>query len=113
MSNYAIHTDIKHGPLELIDVAAIGRDNDPWFNQSLCRVNDCVVRVGVLEGEFHWHHHDEEDEYFYVVAGRLLIDVGDKTVELSRARVFWCRSRSSTVRALPSARSCSCLKVPV
>ena len=88
MSNYAIHTDIKYSPLELIDVDALGRENDPWFNQSLCRVNDCVVRVGILEGDFHWHHHEEEDEYFYVVEGKLLIDAGEDTVELDPGQSF-------------------------
>jgi oxalate decarboxylase/phosphoglucose isomerase-like protein (cupin superfamily) len=34
-----------------------------------------VVRLGVLQGEFHWHKPDEEDEFFYVVDGRLLIDL--------------------------------------
>ena len=52
-------------------------DNAPskWWNQSLARVNDCVVRLGVFEGEFHWHKHDREDEYFHVVEGRLFIDL--------------------------------------
>ena len=46
-----------------------------WFNQTLCRVNDSVVRLGVVEGEFHWHKHDQDDEFFYVVSGRLFVDV--------------------------------------
>ena len=71
---YSIHTDVRFEPLELIDIAALGAENEPWFNQSLCRVNDCVVRIGVVEGDFHWHHHDEEDEFFYVVEGRWIID---------------------------------------
>ena len=42
-----------------------------------------MVRLGVLHGEFHWHHHDDEDEFFYVVEGQLLVDLEDKTIELN------------------------------
>lgn len=81
---YVIHTDVKFGPLERVDVPAeAAACEEPWFNQTLCRVNDAVVRLGILDGEFHWHQHDAEDEFFYVVEGRLLIDLeGDRTVEL-------------------------------
>ena len=83
-NDYNIHTDIRFGPLQLVDVEVIGKENEPWFNQSLCRVNECVVRIGVLEGEFHWHHHDDEDEFFYVLEGRLLIEVENReTIELT------------------------------
>ena len=66
-NDYVIQKDVKFGFLNLIDVAKI-RDSvtDDWFNQTLCQVNDCVVRIGVLHGEFHWHHHEKEDEFFYV-----------------------------------------------
>ena len=56
---------------------------DRWYNQTLCRVNDSVVRVGVIQGEYHWHKHDDLDEFFYVVEGTLLIDLADKTVALT------------------------------
>jgi mannose-6-phosphate isomerase-like protein (cupin superfamily) len=85
---YAIHTDVKFGPLELIDVARFQREHEPWFNQTLTRVNDCVVRLGILHGEFHWHKHDKEDEFFYVVEGRLLIDLEGRTVELTPQQGF-------------------------
>ena len=55
---------------------------EQWWNQSLCRVNDCVARLGVFEGEFHWHKHDLEDEVFFVMEGRLLLDLEDRVVEL-------------------------------
>ena len=81
---YDIRTDIKYGALERIDVRALREaEPDGWFNQTMCRVNDAVVRLGVVEGEFHWHKHDDEDEFFFVVSGRLLVDVeGAPTVEL-------------------------------
>jgi mannose-6-phosphate isomerase-like protein (cupin superfamily) len=86
---YDIHTDVKHGPLELVDVGAIADAcAQPWWNQSLCRVNDCVVRVGVFHGEFHWHKHDREDEFFYVVEGRLLLDLEGRTEELGPRQGF-------------------------
>jgi mannose-6-phosphate isomerase-like protein (cupin superfamily) len=82
-TEYVIRTDIACQPLETIDVGALERACEhPWFNQSLCLVNDSVVRLGIFEGEFHWHHHDREDELFFVLSGRLLIDLEGRTVEL-------------------------------
>jgi mannose-6-phosphate isomerase-like protein (cupin superfamily) len=82
-SRYSIHLDARYAPLELVDVQAlVDAVTDPWYNQTLCQVNDCVVRLGVMQGEFHWHKHDEEDEFFYVVEGRFIIDLEDRTVEL-------------------------------
>jgi cupin superfamily acireductone dioxygenase involved in methionine salvage len=92
---YETRLHILHGPLELIDVHAVPGANDyKWFNQTLCRVNDSVVRMGALEGEYHWHKHDEDDEFFYVVDGELLIDVRDaeehaeRTVSLKPGQGF-------------------------
>jgi mannose-6-phosphate isomerase-like protein (cupin superfamily) len=81
--DYAIHEDIKYGPLELVDVGGL-TDAVPekWWNQTLCKVNDSLARVGVFEGEFHWHKHDKEDEFFYVIDGKLLLDLEGRTVEL-------------------------------
>jgi mannose-6-phosphate isomerase-like protein (cupin superfamily) len=86
---YSINTDIRFNPLELIDVQRIQQETrEQWVNQTLCRVNDCVVRLGVLQGEFHWHKHDDEDEFFYVVEGRFLIDLDGRTVELKPQQGF-------------------------
>ena len=86
---YSIHTDVKFPPLHLIDVHKLQEETkDQWFNQTLCQVNDSVVRLGVLQGEFHWHKHDEEDEFFYVVDGRFLIDLEGRTVELNPQQGF-------------------------
>jgi len=80
---YNIHADVKYGPFEIVDAAALAAARpEKWWNQTLCRVNDCVARVGVFEGEFHWHKHDREDEFFFVLAGRLFLDWEDRTVEL-------------------------------
>jgi mannose-6-phosphate isomerase-like protein (cupin superfamily) len=73
---YDTHLDIRYGPLEVVDVQAlVDATTHPWYNQTLCKVNDSVVRLGVIQGEYHWHKHDDEDEFFYVVDGRLLIDL--------------------------------------
>ncbi len=75
---YDIRLDDKYGSLRLIDLPAEIAANEPWFNQTLTTVNDAVVRLGILEGEFHWHKHDDEDEFFIVLEGRLLIDLRDR-----------------------------------
>ena len=86
---YSINTDIRFSPLEMIDIPAIVEAcEEPWFNQTLCAVNDSVVRLGIIRGEFHWHKHDDEDEFFYVVDGRFLIDLEDRTVELNPKQGF-------------------------
>ena len=73
--DYNIKMDKKFGFLELIDVPRLIKEcYDKWYNQTLCQVNDCVVRLGIIQGEFHWHKHDEEDEFFFVLQGKLLID---------------------------------------
>jgi len=81
--DYDIHTDDKFGSLTLIDVGAEAAAHEPWFNQTLTTVGDSVVRLGVLEGDFHWHKHDEDDEFFLVLEGELVIEIeGADTVHL-------------------------------
>jgi mannose-6-phosphate isomerase-like protein (cupin superfamily) len=75
---YDIRLDDKFGQLAHIDVAAEAAAHEPWFNQTLTTVNDAVVRLGVLDGDFHWHHHDDTDEFFLVLDGQLLIDLEDR-----------------------------------
>ncbi len=83
MEKYNINLDVKFPPLQVIDVGRLAAEcKEKWFNQTLCQVNDCVIRYGVLHGEFHWHKHDEEDEFFFVLEGRLLIDLEDQRVAL-------------------------------
>ena len=80
---YETRLNILHPALELIDVQRLADAcTHRWYNQTLCRVNDSVVRVGVVQGEYHWHHHADEDEFFYVVEGRFIIDMEDRSVEL-------------------------------
>jgi mannose-6-phosphate isomerase-like protein (cupin superfamily) len=88
-ADYVIQTDVAFGGLERIDLPAmVEACEHDWFNQSLCRVNDCVVRLGIFEGEFPFHKHDREDEVFVVLDGRLLMDFEDETVELGMHQAF-------------------------
>jgi len=88
-AQYSIDLSERFKALELIDVSALIKNaTRQWSNQTLCRVNGCVVRLGVIHGEFHWHKHDDEDEFFYVVEGKLLIDLEDGTVELQPNQGF-------------------------
>ena len=80
---YETRLNVLHQPLEVIDEKALADAcTYKWYNQTLCAVNDSVVRLGVVEGEYHWHKHDADDEFFYVVEGRLFIELEDRTVEL-------------------------------
>jgi mannose-6-phosphate isomerase-like protein (cupin superfamily) len=86
---YTTHLNVLYNALELVDVRGLAAAcTDRWYNQTLCRVNDSVVRLGVVEGEYHWHKHDEEDEFFYVVAGHFVIDLEGRTVELGQGQGF-------------------------
>jgi mannose-6-phosphate isomerase-like protein (cupin superfamily) len=81
---YSIHLNTMFSPLELIDLPKLVETvTDPWYNQTLCRVNDCVVRLGIMQGEFHWHKHDAEDEFFFVIDGLFIIDLEHRSVELA------------------------------
>jgi mannose-6-phosphate isomerase-like protein (cupin superfamily) len=87
-ARYDIHLDDKFGHLTHFDLAAEAAANEPWFNQTLTSVNDAVVRLGVIEGDFHWHHHDDTDEFFMVLEGQLLIDLEGETVVLDPQQGF-------------------------
>jgi mannose-6-phosphate isomerase-like protein (cupin superfamily) len=82
--NYNQHMNIKYDHLEVIDVPQIVAENkEKWFNQTLTQVNDSVARLGIVEGEYHWHKHDNDDEFFFVLSGQLLIDIEGRTIELN------------------------------
>jgi mannose-6-phosphate isomerase-like protein (cupin superfamily) len=83
---YVNHMNILYAPLERIDIQSLVEQcTDQWYNQTLCQVNESVVRLGILHGEYHWHKHDKEDEFFFTLDGSLMIDIeGSQTVELHR-----------------------------
>jgi mannose-6-phosphate isomerase-like protein (cupin superfamily) len=86
---YATHLNIQFDQLEVVDVPSlVAACTDRWYNQTLCRVNESVVRLGVMQGEYHWHKHDLDDEFFFVLEGRFIIDLEDRTVELDPQQGF-------------------------
>jgi mannose-6-phosphate isomerase-like protein (cupin superfamily) len=86
---YATHLDIRYPALEVIDIRQLASTvTHRWYNQTLCQVNDSVVRLGIMQGEYHWHKHDDLDEFFYVVEGKFLIDLEGRTIELSPRQGF-------------------------
>ena len=87
--SYETFLNVLFGSLELVDVAALAsKRSSGWYNQTLCRVNDSVVRLGVMQGEYHWHKHDDDDEFFFVLSGRFVIDLEDRSVELAPQQGF-------------------------
>src|SRR5438876_1394872 len=86
---YATHLNILFPALSLVDVpGVVAQVKDQWFNQTLCKVNDSVVRLGVMQGEYHWHKHDADDEFFYVVEGQFIIDLEGRSVTLGPRQGF-------------------------
>lgn len=83
---YVNHMNILHDALQLIDIQSlVEKCTDEWYNQTLCQVNESVVRLGILHGEYHWHKHEVEDEFFFTLSGKLLVDIeGNKTIELTQ-----------------------------
>jgi mannose-6-phosphate isomerase-like protein (cupin superfamily) len=86
---YTTHLNILHSALEVVDVQKLVNDcTDKWYNQTLCQVNDSVVRLGVMQGEYHWHKHDDLDEFFFVLEGVFIIDLENRVVELRPKQGF-------------------------
>jgi mannose-6-phosphate isomerase-like protein (cupin superfamily) len=86
---YATYLDIKFPALRVVDVPGLVKAcTDKWYNQTLCKVNDSVVRLGVVQGEYHWHKHDNDDEFFFVLEGHFLINLEDRSVDLQPQQGF-------------------------
>src|ERR1700749_5079243 len=87
--DYDIETDsVMFEKGQRFDFTAVGAAQSPWWNRTLCEVNACWVRLGVLEGDFHWHKHDDTDEFFMVLEGRLDIELEDRAVGLGPDQAF-------------------------
>ncbi len=86
---YKTYLNVYYEPLEVVDVQGLADAcTDEWYNQTLTRVNDAIIRLGVLHGEYHWHKHDREDEFFFLVEGRFVIDLEGRSVELKPRQGF-------------------------
>ena len=86
---YVNHMNVKYDYMEIVDVPAlVAACADRWYNQTLAKVNDSVIRLGVMQGEYHWHKHDNDDEFFFVLEGKFIIDLEGATVELQERQGF-------------------------
>jgi mannose-6-phosphate isomerase-like protein (cupin superfamily) len=86
---YTTFLNVLFPSLSLVDVASLATaSTDRWYNQTLCKVNDSVVRLGVMQGEYHWHKHDNDDEFFFVLEGCFIVDLKDRVVELHPQQGF-------------------------
>ncbi len=86
---YATFLDVKFPALTIVDVPALVRAcTDRWYNQTLCKVNDSVVRLGVMQGEYHWHKHEKDDEFFFVLDGHFIIDLEGRSVDMQPREGF-------------------------
>src|ERR1700739_757785 len=86
---YATHLDVKFAPLTVVDVPGlVAQCQHRWSNQTLCKVNDSVIRLGVLQCECHWHTHDHDHQLFFVLDAQFIIDLEDRSVELKRLEGF-------------------------
>jgi mannose-6-phosphate isomerase-like protein (cupin superfamily) len=86
---YATYLDVRFPALTRIDVPAlIAACKDRWYNQTLCKVNDSVIRLGVMQGEYHWHKHERDDEFFFVLEGNFIIDLEDRCITLKPLEGF-------------------------
>jgi len=80
---YATYLNVLFPALTLVDVPSLVKAcTDRWYNQTLCKVNDSVVRLGIMQGEYHWHKHDDDDEFFFVLEGTFIIDLNDRSIVL-------------------------------
>jgi mannose-6-phosphate isomerase-like protein (cupin superfamily) len=95
---YVTRLDVRFPQLQTIALdPVIAAVTDRWWNQTLCRVNDSVVRLGVMQGEYHWHKHDNDDEFFFVLDGTFLIDLEPAADGLTPGRVVTLAPREGFV----------------
>jgi mannose-6-phosphate isomerase-like protein (cupin superfamily) len=95
---YATHLNVLFGPLEKMALDPLVDDvRDAWYNQTLVRVNESVVRLGVMQGEYHWHQHVDDDEFFFVLEGRFLIDLDPQSDGVTPGRVITLSPREGLV----------------
>lgn len=60
----------------------------PWSPAIVGELNGQYVKLAKFEGEYVWHAHEHEDELFYVVSGKLNIELRDRTIELAPGEFF-------------------------
>ncbi|MEO9887231.1 MAG: cupin domain-containing protein [Balneola sp.] len=58
--------------------------NEYWTPKIVGELNNQFVKIAKSKGEFIMHKHELEDELFYVIDGKLFIELADKTLELNK-----------------------------
>ncbi len=89
-TRYSINYLPLFSALRTIDVGELAkRVTEPWYNQTLTEVGGVAIRLGVMQGQFHWHKHDEQDEFFFLLDGVFVIELeGRDPVELRPWQAF-------------------------
>jgi mannose-6-phosphate isomerase-like protein (cupin superfamily) len=59
-----------------------------WSPRVVGEVDDTYIKVARVHGTFTWHSHADEDELFYVLKGRLRIEMEDQTIDLNEGEMF-------------------------
>ncbi|MBD8529928.1 MULTISPECIES: cupin domain-containing protein [unclassified Massilia] len=59
-----------------------------WSPRVVAELDDSFVKVAKLKGTLAWHSHDEQDELFYILKGRLRIEMKAGNVELAEGDTF-------------------------
>lgn len=59
-----------------------------WSPRVVAEVDDAYVKVAKVKGTLTWHAHDDEDELFYILKGRLRIELESGAVELCEGEAF-------------------------
>jgi mannose-6-phosphate isomerase-like protein (cupin superfamily) len=95
---YATHLNVLYAPLEKISLdPLVASVRDAWYNQTLARVNESIVRLGVMKGEYHWHEHMDDDEFFFVLEGVFLIDLEPQPDGVTPGKVITLNPREGFV----------------
>ena len=59
-----------------------------WSPRVIAEIGETYIKVAKLEGSLAWHAHPNEDELFYVLKGRLRIEMESQTVTLGEGEMF-------------------------
>ncbi len=59
-----------------------------WSPRVVAELDDNYVKVAKVHGTFGWHAHDEEDELFFILKGRLRLEMESGAVELGVGEAF-------------------------
>jgi mannose-6-phosphate isomerase-like protein (cupin superfamily) len=72
-----------------VDVrAALATFDEPWSPRIVGRYNGNKIFLAKARGEFVWHSHPETDDLFFVLEGKLTIQLRDRDVELGPGELF-------------------------